>query len=131
MNKDLIRAAAMFECENAMARHCYHHARGTHRDELEEIWHSDPARHHWKMMKSVMKSYVEGQENAAKAGYYRRMRTHPEAAIPRLPLSGGDLRPCAVHADYQGIRRRDGSPGFLVHPRLCGSYPPQRCVPFY
>ena len=72
---------AMFESEQAMARHCYHHARGTHRDELEEIWHSDPTRHHWKMMKSVMKSYVEGQENAAKLGYYRRMRTHPEAAI--------------------------------------------------
>lgn len=81
MSNDILRAAAMFECENAMARHCYHHARGTHRDELEEIWHSDPARHHWKMMKSVMKSYVEGQENSAKAGYYRRMRTHPEAAI--------------------------------------------------
>lgn len=81
MNQDIRRAAAMFECENAMARHCYHHARGTHRDELEEIWHSDPTRHHWKMMKSVMKSYVEGQEEAAKVGYYRRMRTHPEAAL--------------------------------------------------
>ena len=81
MSNDILRAAAMFECENAMARHCYHHARGTHRDELEEIWFSDHSRHHWKMMKSVMKSYVEGQENAAKAGYYRRMRTHPEAAI--------------------------------------------------
>ena len=54
MSNELRRAAAMFECENAMARHCYHHARGTHRDELEEIWRSDPARHHWKMMKSVM-----------------------------------------------------------------------------
>lgn len=71
----------MFECENAMARHCYHHARGTHRDELEEIWHSDPSRHHWKMMKSVMEAYVEGQEKAAKAGYHRRMRTHPDAAL--------------------------------------------------
>lgn len=81
MSNELRRAAAMFECENAMARHCCHHARGTHRDELEEIWHSDPARHHWKMMKSVMKSYVEGQENAAKAGYHRRMRTHPDAAL--------------------------------------------------
>ena len=81
MNHDILRAAAMFECENAMARHCYHHARGTHRDELEEIWFSDPSRHHWKMMKSVMKSYVEGQENAAKAGYYRRLRTHPDAAL--------------------------------------------------
>lgn len=75
------QAIAMFESEQAMARHCYHHARGTHRDELEEIWHSDPARHHWKMMKSVMKSYVEGQESAAKIGYYRRMRTHPQAAL--------------------------------------------------
>ncbi len=81
MRNDIRRAAAMFECENAMARHCYHHARGTHRDELEEIWHSDPARHHWKMMKSVMKAYVEGQEAAAKAGYYRRMRTHPQAIL--------------------------------------------------
>lgn len=81
MNNEIRRAAAMFECENAMARHCYHHARGTHRDELEEIWHSDPSRHHWKMMKSVMKAYVEGQENAAKAGYYRRMRTHPMAIL--------------------------------------------------
>lgn len=81
MSNDIRRAAAMFECENAMARHCYHHARGTHRDELEEIWHSDPSRHHWKMMKSVMKSYVEGQEQSAKIGYYRRMRTHPEAAL--------------------------------------------------
>ena len=75
------QVAALYEAENAMARHCYHHACGTHRDELEEIWHSDPSRHHWKMMKSVMTSYVEGQENSAKAGYVRRLKTHPMAAL--------------------------------------------------
>lgn len=81
MSNDISRAAAMFECENAMARHCYHHARGTHRDELEEIWHSDPVRHNWGIMESVMEAYVEGQENAAKAGYHRRAKTHPQVIL--------------------------------------------------
>jgi len=74
------RAAAMHEVENMMSRHCYHHVRGSHRDEIREIWHSDPAMHHWGQM-NVIKDYADGLETKAKGNYPRRLATHMIQAL--------------------------------------------------
>ena len=36
----LSRAYDVYEIKNVMGRHAYHHALGTHRAELDEIWSS-------------------------------------------------------------------------------------------
>lgn len=79
--KGINRAAAMHEIENAMARHCYHHARGTHRDELEDVWHSDSNLHNWSPQPNVMQSYVINHEKNAQTGYVRRLGTHMKEAL--------------------------------------------------
>jgi hypothetical protein len=84
LSERIARATAAIECENVMARHCYYHAGGIHREEIEEFWvKEDPLTwaHNFGQMSNLENytaCYADAQEANAKAYYDLVVKVYPE-----------------------------------------------------
>ncbi len=99
LSEKIHRAAAAIQVENVMARHCYYHAGGMHREEYDELWTKREdatwAHNFGKMasLKSFYSSYVQYQEYDTRKNFERVLKVYPQ-------VEGRDPRPlneCAMH----------------------------------
>jgi hypothetical protein len=83
------RAVAATECENLMSLHCYYHAGGVHREEIEEFWVKEQPltwAHNFGQMKGLENytaCYADDQEANAEAYYALLEAVYPEVATVR------------------------------------------------
>ncbi|MDR0518478.1 MAG: nuclear transport factor 2 family protein [Clostridiales Family XIII bacterium] len=84
LSERIARADAATECEKVMALHCYWHAGGIHREEIEQYWtkrHPLTWAHNFGQMKGVdnyTSCYADAQEANAEAYYKLLEPIYPE-----------------------------------------------------
>jgi hypothetical protein len=84
LSERIARAVAAIECEKLMGLHCYWHAAGIHREEIEQYWTRDEAltwAHNFGQMKGIENytaCYADAQEANAKAYYALLEPIYPE-----------------------------------------------------
>jgi hypothetical protein len=86
LSERIHRATAAIECEKVMSRHCYYHAGGVHREEIDEFWTKEKPltwAHNFGQMNSLENytaCYAYDQEANA-AQYYALLEpVYPEVA---------------------------------------------------
>lgn len=84
LSERIDRAEGAVECEKVMARHCYYHAAGIHREEFYELW-SERSDITWAHGFGQMgdrdeyyENYILGQETNTWQGYKRLWNVYPE-----------------------------------------------------
>jgi hypothetical protein len=86
LSERIHRATAATECEKVMSRHCYYHAGGIHREEIEEFWTKEEPltwAHNFGQMNSLENytaCYADAQEANAVEYYALLEPVYPEVA---------------------------------------------------